>query len=111
MLNRTSFNIGDVTNQVSFNAPSSGIIQRSHPRSNFVRFHARSKIADWVFSDYPRLVEQEWKFSNVGYNKIYANKIVVLQVMVFGDDELLVEYVNETDLINNEKTDEENICK
>ena len=31
--------------------------------------------------------------------------------MVFGDNEFLVEYVYEKDLINNEKTDEENICK
>lgn len=57
MLNNTSFNIGDITNRVSFNSPSTGIIQKSHPRSNFIRFHAKSKMAEWVFSGYPRLTE------------------------------------------------------
>ena len=106
MLNRTSFNIGDVTNQVSFNAPSTGIIQRSHPRSNFVRFHAKSKMSDWVFSDYPILEEKVWRYIDVCCDKIYANKNIVFQIMVYGDDELLVEYVNEKDL-NNEKSIQE----
>lgn len=103
MLNNiASFKIGDITNQVSFNAPCTGIIQKSHPRSNFVRFHVHSDMAKWVFSDYPRLVKDVWNYSDVGYNKIYANKIVVLQIMVFGDNELLIEYVHEKDL-NDEK--------
>ena len=56
MLNNiTSFNIGDITSKVSFNAPSTGIIQKSHPRSNFERFYYKSEMASWVFSDYPRL--------------------------------------------------------
>lgn len=107
----TSFKIGDITNKVSFNSPCTGIIQKSHPRSNFVRFHYKSKMAEWVFSDYPRLVEQKWKWAERTCDKIYADKIIILQAMVFGDNEFLVEYVYEKDLINNEKTDEENICK
>lgn len=98
MLNVTSFKIGDITNQVSFNAPCTGIIQKSHPRSNFIRFHAKSNMAEWVFSDYPRLEKETW-YSNKGDTP----KIVVLQIMVFGDNELLVEYVYEKDL-NNEKS-------
>lgn len=88
MLNNTTFKIGDITNEVSFNTPCSGLIQKSHPKSNFVRFHAKSPMADWVFSDYPRLQKEP-------YN-VY--EIVVLQIMVFGDNELLVEYVYEKDL-------------
>lgn len=57
MLNVTSFNIGDITSKVSLNAPSTGIIQRSHPRSNFVRFHARSPMSECVLSDSPRLTK------------------------------------------------------
>lgn len=102
----TSFKIGDITNKVSFNAPCTGIIQKSHPRSNFVIFHTKSRMAEWVFSDYPRLVENKWEFSEHGYNRVYADKIIVLQVMVFGDNELLIEYVYEKDLNN-----EENIQK
>lgn len=94
MLNHnTSFNIGDITNQVSFNTPCTGLIQKSHPRSNFVRFHARSSMSEWVFSNYPRLEKEKW-YSDKGDTP----KIVVLQIMVFGDNELLVEYVYEKDL-------------
>lgn len=50
MLNVTSFNIGEITSKVSLNTPSSGIIQRSHPRSKFVRFHSRSPMSEYAFS-------------------------------------------------------------
>lgn len=96
MLNYTSFNTGDTTTRVSFNAPCTGIIQKSHPKSNFEVFHKASKMADWVFSDYPRLKAER-------YN---CDKIIVLQIMVFGDNELLMEYVYEKDL-----TDEKSIQK
>lgn len=48
MLNVTSFNIGEITSKVSLNTPSSGIIQRSHPRSKFVRFHSRSPMSEYA---------------------------------------------------------------
>lgn len=90
MLNVTSFNIGDITSRVSLNTPSTGIIQKSHPRSNFVRFHARSSMSEYVLSDFPRLTKDS------------SRKLVVLQIMVFGNDELLVEYVYEEDLLERE---------
>lgn len=83
MLNVTSFNIGEITSKVSLNTPSSGIIQRSHPRSKFVRFHSRSPMSEYAFSS--RLSKDR-------------PEIVVLQIMVFGNDELLVEYVCEQEL-------------
>lgn len=83
MLNVTSFNIGEITSKVSLNTPSSGIIQRSHPRSKFVRFHSRSSMSEYAFSG---------RLSKDG------PEIVVLQIMVFGNDELLVEYVCEQEL-------------
>lgn len=43
----TSFNIGEITSKVSLNTPSSGIIQRSHPRSKFV---SRSPMSEYAFS-------------------------------------------------------------
>ena len=85
MLNVTSFNIGEITSKVSLNTPSSGIIQRSHPRSKFVRFHSRSPMSEYAFSSRPRLSKD-------------GPEIVVLQIMVFGNDELLVEYVCEQEL-------------
>lgn len=83
VLNVTSFNIGEITSKVSLNTPSSGIIQRSHPRSKFVRFHSRSPMSEYAFSS---------RLSKDG------PEIVVLQIMVFGNDELLVEYVCEQEL-------------
>ena len=83
MLNVTSFNIGEITSKVSLNTPSSGIIQRSHPRSKFVRFHSRSPMSEYAFSS---------RLSKDG------PEIVVLQILVFGNDELLVEYVCEQEL-------------
>ena len=77
MLNVTSFNIGEITSKVSLNTPSSGIIQRSHPRSKFVRFHSRSPMSEYAFSS---------RLSKDGPE------------MVFGNDELLVEYVCEQEL-------------
>lgn len=90
MLNVTSFNIGEITSKVSLNTPSTGIIQKSHPRSNFTKFHARSPRAEYVLSDFPRLTKDS------------SRKLVVLQIMVFGNDELLVEYVYEEDLLERE---------
>lgn len=90
MLNVTSFNIGEITSKVSLNTPSTGIIQKSHPRSNFTRFHTRSPRAEYVLSDFPRLTKDS------------SRKLVVLQIMVFGNDELLVEYVYEEDLLERE---------
>lgn len=85
MLNVTSFNIGEITSKVSLNTPSSGIIQRSHPRSKFVRFHSKSPMSEYAFSSRPRPSRD-------------GPEIVVLQIMVFGNDELLVEYVREQEL-------------
>lgn len=85
MLN-TSIKLGDTN--VTFNTPCTGMIQKSHPKSNFMRFHKTSKIADWIFSDCPRLQEETYK----------CDKIIVLQIMVFGDNELLMEYVYEKDI-------------
>lgn len=72
MLNVTSFNIGEITSKVSLNTPSSGIIQRS-------------PMSEYAFSSRPRLSKD-------------GPEIVVLQIMVFGNDELLVEYVCEQEL-------------
>ena len=90
MLNKTTFNLGQVTNTVQLNAPCSGIMQRSNPSSKFIRFHKNSEVARWVFSGYPRLVEFR---SDPNYKPI-----IVLQIMVFGDNEMLVEYVYKEDM-------------
>lgn len=83
-----TINFGESTTKVNINTPCTGIIQRSHPKSYFARFHTKSLLAEWVFSGYPRLQKETYR----------ADKIAVLQVMVFGDNEMLIEYVYEKDL-------------
>jgi hypothetical protein len=98
MLNTVTLNIGDCTNKVSFNTPSTGIIQKSNPKSNFISFHSKSELAEYVFSEYPRLTKRTSTWDEGSQRFLDTPKIVVLQIMVFGDNELLVEYVFEKDL-------------
>lgn len=46
MLN-TSIKLGDTN--VTFNAPCTGMIQKSHPKSNFIRFKNTNNLSKWVF--------------------------------------------------------------
>lgn len=85
MLN-TSVKLGNTN--VTFNAPCVGMMQKSHPKSNFEKFQNESRMAEWVFSDYPRLVKEKYE----------AKKIVVLQAMTYGQGWFLIEYVYEDDL-------------
>jgi|GEM_PF-3996721 len=62
--------------KASFNAPATGIIQRSDEKSFFIRFHETSEMAKEVFSDKP----------------IYKNKPVdLLQAMLTNEGYVLVE--------------------
>ena len=70
------------THSINMPAPCVGTLQKTHEKSKFMRFHLRSPMADCVFSNTPRLSED---------SKV---EIVVLQLMCFGADELLMEYVN-----------------
>lgn len=79
-----SIKIGDTN--VTFNAPCTGMMQKSHPKSNFKTFPLISIDAKYIFSDYPRL------------NKDMKDKIIILQIMLIGDSGFLVEYVYEKDI-------------
>lgn len=68
-------------------APCVGTLQKTHRKSKFIRFHVTSKMARWVFSDRPHLNESD------DYDRTQGPEIVVLQIMCFGDNELLIEYV------------------
>lgn len=72
-------------------APCVGTLQKTHRKSKFVRFHVTSKMAGWVFSDYPHLYQDDH------YPNKKSPEIVVLQIMCFGDSELLMEYVEKQD--------------
>lgn len=68
---------------INFNAVS-GTLLKSCSESKITRFHMKSKRADCFFNlDKPK--------NRANYNS--SKEIVVLQVMLCGDQELLVEYV------------------
>ena len=77
------------THSVTMNPPCVGTLQKSHPKSKFEVFHKASPMAATVFSDFPRLVKE--RTDRTKY------EIVVLQLMVFGDEEILIEYVMKSD--------------
>ena len=79
MLNHT-YN-DNSTHSVVMPAPCVGTLQKTHKKSKFCRFHIASPLAGYVFSSTPTLGKG-------------SKEIVVLQLMAFGDRELLVEYVD-----------------
>jgi hypothetical protein len=63
-------------------------------------------MATWAFSDVPHLSEKEmdryhrdYDYYNPKSSKYieYGPEIVILQVMCFGDEELMIEYVLKSD--------------
>lgn len=83
MLNHT-YN-DNSTHSVKMITPCVGTLQKTHVKSKFIRFHSKSPMADCVFSLTPRL------------GKDSKEEIVTLQLMCFGEDEFLMEYVNKKD--------------
>ena len=81
MLNHT-YN-DNSTHSISMPAPCVGTLQKTHPKSQFRRFHVNSPMANFVFSENPRL-----------HKNVDKTEIVVLQVMCFGDNEILMEFVD-----------------
>ena len=99
MLN-TNIRLGSNSQTVSFNQPSTGILQRSHPKSVFVRFQKGSDMEDYVF---PRNGSKpyihQYQFSSNKYENYKEThgriEVVVLQILIFGQDHFLVEVVEE----------------
>lgn len=76
MLNSTT-----ISNKTVFNAPASGIIQKSNIKSFFVRMHQKSSQADKVFEE----------------NKYDREDIVVLQILLSHEGWLIVELIYKKD--------------
>ena len=106
MFNTTNISLRGSSQTVQFNAPCTGILQRSHPKSVFVRFQKGSDMESWVF---PIKGETAFIFQYETYQKAYYEysstdgrvEVIVLQVLIFGDNSYLVEVV-ETKYINEE---------
>lgn len=92
MFNSTKIQLGSNSQTVQFNTPSSGMLQRSHSKSFFIRFAKGSKMEDWVFSEEPYCDKKE----AYPYTKTF---VTVLQIMVFGDIQYLCEVVKNEHLV------------
>jgi len=102
MLNTTNIKMGSNTSNVTLNTPSHGMMQRSHPKSRFIRFDIGSKVESWVFN---RIEKNAYcnKEKDEGDWRSFGKPITVLQVMVFGDIKYLCEIVNNEDLFDDEQ--------
>lgn len=74
MWNKENYNFNTFLNN-----PVNGIIQKSNPNSFFVKMKTTSENASQVFSKNPKLVDIE---------------VIVLQVLILGNEWLLVELVD-----------------
>jgi len=76
----------NTTNKVTMNSVS-GILAKSTPNSKIVRFHMNSQMAKRFFDESgPHYVND--------YNRI---PVIVLQVMLCGGDEFLVEFLDDVE--------------
>ena len=106
MLNSYSSSHTTINNNVHLKPACVGTLQKSHNKSKFKRFHVRSDMATWAFSDVPHLSEKEMTSYHDDYDYYdsesgkYISKgpeIVILQLMCFGDEEIMIEYVLKSD--------------
>lgn len=118
MLNRTTTNIkmGSNTQNVQFNATSTGMMQRSHPKSIFIRCAMGSEVEKNLFpengDDSKILVKTEIKYNSSRQGRDYYDsgtkeeifeEVQVLQTLIFGNNIFMVEVVKVKDLIVEEK--------
>ena len=86
MFDTTSITTGSVSHSVTFNSVA-GTLVKSTPDSKFIRFHMESSLADTFFDkDEPCRKEASYPYTKT--------KVSVLQVMLCGNDQFLVEYLD-----------------
>lgn len=97
------------TQNILFKMPAvcSGTLQKSRACSRFKRFHYKSEMADYMFptdGSPARLWEASDSHGYVDKEKTEAEypEVEILQIMCFGDGELLVEYAYKKDLYEEE---------
>lgn len=103
MFNSYSSSHATINNNVHLKPACVGTLQKSHNKSKFKRFHVRSDMATWAFSEVPHLSEKETDRYTGDYDAksgkyiLKGPEIVILQIMCFGDEELMIEYVLKSD--------------
>ena len=89
-------NSGNAKCEVHLNAPTNGFMQKSNPVSRFIRFKIGSKLESLLFplspDEKPYLICTDYN----GSTKL--KKVTILQVCIFGDNQMLAEYVFDDDI-------------
>lgn len=103
----TNIKLGNNSQTVTFNSSSTGMIQKSHPKSKIMRFSIRSKMENMVFScdEKPPHIHK-YKYGDTEYEKYRDTngmvEVEVLQMIIFGDNHYMVEVVEPRFLIEDE---------
>jgi len=87
MFDITNIDKNSTTNKIEINSVN-GIIAKSTPKSKIVRFHMQSKHANTFFD----LIQPHYSIKEQ-YKKESKTPISVIQVMLCGNNELLVEFI------------------
>ncbi len=90
--------MGSNSQTVHLNTPSTGMLQRSHPKSIFRKVEIGSEREKTVFPfDGTVPYIHQYSFTDHGYNNYKDTKgkvhVIILQVLVFGQNSLMVECV------------------
>lgn len=79
-----------------------GTIQKSSPLSKIVKCGIDSEFAKNALDEFEphieRITRKTYEYSSGYYNEIEKIPIVVLQVMVFGNNECLIEFITKEEL-------------
>ena len=101
MLNKTIISGNKTTNttNISMNPACVGTLQKTHIRSKFRRFEIGSETSERVFSEVPFIGYEERRVGSGewGFKETIKKEIIILQIMVFGDNQVLIEYVDKKD--------------
>lgn len=93
-------------------AVCTGTLQKSRACSRFTRFHYTSEMAKLMFPDNgsARLgeVKDVYGYTDKGATEAKYPEVEILQIMCFGDGELLVEYAYKKDLYGEEEHGRDN---
>lgn len=87
MFNNTS---NSINANMHINTPAVGIIQKSHKKSFFKRFHQGSPMSTALFDHIPKL---GIKVKKLGFDSTEEKEIIILQVMLINDGYVLAECI------------------
>lgn len=107
----TTYNHTSFSQVIDIKPACVGTIQKSSSLSRIVKCHIDSQFAERALDEFkPHISKKEWhhnEHSYGGYETSIDIPIIVLQVMVFGDRQCLIEFMFEEDYnksteVNNE---------